>query len=89
MPTPTKPTAPPKKGFPVIVIAITLVILLAGGYFVFEYTKGASNPLSQLVTNSMTPKINEDMFKDIDDPLIRKHYAAQFSQTTFEIKSTS
>lgn len=93
-------TAPtPKKGpaLPIIFLLITLGILVAGGYFI--YTKVLNKSITSLteqipgvgnlVGQAMLPKLTEADFKDIDDPLIRKHLAKQYSQTKMTITSTS
>lgn len=92
-------TTPTKKGpaLPIIFLLITVGILVAGGYFI--YTKVLNKSISSLteqvpglgsmVSNSMLPKLTENDFKDIEDPLIRKHLAKQYSQTKMMITSSS
>ncbi len=91
MATPAKVTpTSTKKGLPAVLFVVTLGILVAGGYGVYRYTTGTVTlPMNMPGLPSSQPKITEDMFKDVSDPLIRKHLVAQYSQPGFRMRSTS
>lgn len=86
---------------PILFLLITIGILAAGGYFVYKtVTNGqVPNPLTavqklQDVTGSIAssatrPKISENDFSFIEDPLVRKHMAAQANVTKYRTTSTS
>lgn len=92
-------TSSTKKGpaLPIVFLLITVGIVVAGGYFIYtkvlnknisSLTEQASG-LGSMVGDAMMPKLTENDFKDIEDPLIRKHLAKQFSQTKMMITSSS
>ena len=63
-------------------------VLLVGGWFIYKGT-----PLKEMVekipgVGSSTPRVTEDMFSDIADPLVRKNMVAMSNQSKFRMRST-
>jgi len=92
----SSPKSPASK-LPIFFLLLTVALLVAGGYYVYTTFQGGpslSSPLDiakQVASggNVMMPKVSENDFKDIDDPLIRKHLAAQINIGKYRIRSTS
>lgn len=70
----------------IIIIIVGLIIAAAGGYYFMSSKSGGSNPLT---SNPVVKAKIEKELADIKDPLIRKHFAAQLSQTTFRTTTKS
>lgn len=72
---------------PVLIILIVLAVVGGGGYFLIQSGK-LSGPASSLPGASLfIPKATEKDFAFIEDPLIRKHFAAQANVTAFRSRS--
>lgn len=72
---------------PVLIILIVLAVVGGGGYFLIQSGK-LPGPASSLPGASLfVPKATEKDFAFIEDPLIRKHFAAQANVTAFRSRS--
>ncbi len=81
-----------QKGFSVIVLLVIIVILIlvVVGGFLFLGAKGklpASVNIPQVP--GINQKVSEKEFEFIKDPNVRKHYATQANQQTYQQKVTS
>lgn len=92
----TQPKKSPKLGIPLLFGFIVLVLIASGIYVFYRFANGQSiptnNPLSKLqeaVSQQTGMKVTEAMFSDIEDPLIRKHFVKQYSQTSYQVTTTS
>lgn len=61
-----------------LVLVIIVLAVIGGGYFLLQ---------SGLLPTGTSPKVSEKDFAFIDDPLIRKHFAAQADVTSFRSKT--
>lgn len=92
-----QPIAKKSSTLPIVFLILTIGILGAGGYVVYQTMNGkgtlpglpGGNVASVLTGNNSLMKISEADFADVSDPLIRKHLAKQYSTTKFKIMSSS
>lgn len=99
MATQSSENKPTKSAFlpPVAVLLIVTLLAVVGGYgtytFVLSKKSSTSQTVADIVTNKLgnaiAKKLSEGDFTNISDPLIRKHFAAQFSVPASRITSTS
>lgn len=76
-----------EEGITPVMFLIIIVAVLAGGYVLLQSGK---LPISAPVLPGIslgTPRVTEAEFSFIDDPLIRKHFAAQANVTTYRTKA--
>lgn len=64
--------------------ALVSISILLGGCSLLQ-----KNPIQQKVEQKAAEAVVDAMLKDIEDPLIRKHLAAQFRATSYKIVSQS
>lgn len=90
--TPVKKSNP----LPIVFILVTLAILVGGGYFVYNTVAqnktspfSAVTSLTQLATGNSMPQVTEADFLFVEDPLIRKHFAAQANTRIYKTISVS
>lgn len=65
------------------------VFVLIVSSFLFAGCSLAQNPIQQKVEQKAAEAAADVMLKDIEDPLIRKHLAAQFRATSYKVVSQS
>jgi hypothetical protein len=81
-----------QNGFaPVFIIIVVIVFVGAGIATYYGLLGNKPKQLLQTVVpgTSSISKLKESDFVNITDPLIRKHFAAQYSKSTFRVISTS
>lgn len=85
-----------KKGTPIILIGIIIILVAAGSFVVYQRLAGLNvvmkNPLKmaeQKVVDTMMGKVTEEMFKDIQDPLLRQHFVKMYTDMGYRVTTVS
>jgi hypothetical protein len=69
-----------------LIVVVIVIAIAAVGFFALKGPSGTS-PLSSL--GGGAPKVTEDFFSYVEDPLVRKHYTAQANVSTYRIREKS
>lgn len=72
-----------KGAVPIVLVLLVLAAIVGGGY----YLASSGNLPVSVPGVSVMPRATEKDFSFIDDPLIRKHFAAQANVTAFRSKT--